>query len=581
MSANPGSRVVEELDDIDLSRGRLEQTNILTDDDQLNNSDDDIICMTDNNIENYTDTGEFIEDNESVTIEGNNKDDEINANTPSISRTKRRAEKRMMKKRRKQLLRNLRESQYDQDILTNEDDISNNSLSVTNHESSNHRRNNMNEQLLNNLINDLAIKIRTQHPYIANIKRPQLLLQSLRELNDMVGMDRLKEGVTLQVIRLIESINNNDSDLGMLNTILYGDPGVGKTRIGIILAKIWYSIGFLESNASNDSSKTDQIKNIAQDPIFLYVAGIVIIYGWAMISGIYKKYGMKGLIISLVALGIVLAAGWYFYTRSQGDIEETTDNDNNEDAGVVQRDDYFDRSIIRVVSGEDFIAGFVGQSAIKTKALLQECLGKVLFIDEAYSLYEPPHGSVFGAEALAAINLFMSENAGKIVVVFAGYKDKMQQGIFKIQPGLPRRCMWHFECDSYDGKQLSEIFLRQLQIKGWKVDNPRQVRQIISDNVNLFPSYGGDTERLIFFSQLAASKNHFYNGQIENKNMLTVHDIMDGLQYLGENNIHGNDNKNNGSNLHNQGQHKESTDMSNNMSDEQLTSLLEQLRKVS
>lgn len=531
----------------------------------INQQDDiDIVCLSSEEIEDNI----SIELKESINI-GNNRENAIINKSPR-NRTERRTEKRMIKKRRKQLLRNLQESQHDLgDLLEGPEEGFSNTSFQTNEDNTRIHKSNTGE-MLNNLINDLTNKIRTKHPYISNIKRPQLLLQSLRELNDMVGMDRLKEGVTLQVLRLIEAVNGEESDLGMLNTILYGDPGVGKTRIGIILAKIWYSIGFLENNVQNDVDKTVQIEVILQNPMFIFLIGMVITYGWAMVSKIYNKYGIKGLIISFIAIGIILGIVWYYYMKSQGDIE---DKNTDVETDISHRDDSFDRSIIKVASGEDFIAGFVGQSAIKTKALLQSCLGKVLFIDEAYSLYEPPYGSVFGAEALAAITLFMSENSGKIVVVFAGYKDKMKQGIFKVQPGLPRRCMWHFECDSYDGKQLSEIFLRQLQSKGWSVDNPRNIRQIISDQANLFPSYGGDTERLIFYSQLAASKNHFYNGNNKNKNVLTVRDITDGLQYLAENNIHDNTiDKNVG---------MDSSSQNNDISNDRLKSLLHRIDELS
>ena len=104
----------------------------------------------------------------------------------------------------------------------------------------------------------------------------------------------------------------------------------------------------------------------------------------------------------------------------------------------------------------------------------------------------------------------MSEHPDSIAIIFAGYKNLMKNGIFRIQPGLPRRCMWHFKCKGYDGDQLGDIFLRQVYSEGWKIresDYPK-IRQLICNNIDMFTAYGGDTERLLFFSQLEASRTN-------------------------------------------------------------------------
>ncbi len=168
-----------------------------------------------------------------------------------------------------------------------------------------------------------------------------------------------------------------------------------------------------------------------------------------------------------------------------------------------------DRDLIRVVSRQDFVAEYLGQTATKTKALLYANLGKVLFIDEAYSLYNGERDQ-FGIEALTTLNLFMSENPDGIAVIFAGYKELMKYGVFRVQPGLPRRFMWHFECTGYDGEQLADIFYRQVYQDGWGIrkSDYQAIRKLMCDNSDMFKSYGGDTERLLFYSQLEASRTN-------------------------------------------------------------------------
>jgi hypothetical protein len=163
-----------------------------------------------------------------------------------------------------------------------------------------------------------------------------------------------------------------------------------------------------------------------------------------------------------------------------------------------------------------------------------------VFIDEAYSLLNDSRDP-YGLEALTTLNLFMSENPESIVVIFAGYEDLLQNGIFKAQPGLPRRCMWQFKCEGYNGPQLASIFYRQLEKEGWDVVNRKAVTKLITKNLDLFPSFGGDTERLSFFSQLEASRETF----LSTKNTahigirtLTIEQIKRGLERLKENNIH-------------------------------------------
>jgi len=161
-----------------------------------------------------------------------------------------------------------------------------------------------------------------------------------------------------------------------------------------------------------------------------------------------------------------------------------------------------------------------------------------LFIDEAYSLLNDTRDA-YGMEALTTLNLFLSENPGKIVVIFAGYEDLMKYGIFQAQPGLLRRCMWKFKIDGYSGDELADIFFLQAKKEGWRIPSKeiRKIRNVISSNKQLFTAFGGDTERLLFFSQLEASKNSISMSSSDlSGKLLTYNDIKMGIISLKENN---------------------------------------------
>ena len=382
---------------------------------------------------------------------------------------------------------------------------------------------------LESLIQIIQDKIQTDDPQIKCVKYPNLLITSLIELNHLVGMERLKDSIALQVMRLIDGANNGEKSTKMLNTILYGPPGVGKTKVGIILAKIWCALGYLKKpanikvnlgNTAPGIPGTTTINNTSGggdiNP-FVFIVLLLLFYGFTyIISGISFVYNTVGalwlLFIVIMTVLIVMFLYWnsktYTYITNivkvpiQGQQDETNIDDK-------KLDQIQDRDIITVVSRQDFVADYVGQTATKTKALLYSNLGKVIFIDEAYSLINGERDP-FGMEALTTLNLFMSEHADSIAVIFAGYKDIMKHGIFRIQPGLPRRCMWHFECTGYDGNQLVDIFLRQVYTEGWAIrkSDYGRIRQLICDNEDMFKSYGGDTERLLFFSQLEASRTN-------------------------------------------------------------------------
>jgi hypothetical protein len=102
------------------------------------------------------------------------------------------------------------------------------------------------------------------------------------------------------------------------------------------------------------------------------------------------------------------------------------------------------------------VAGYVGQTAIKTKGVLDNALDGVLFIDEAYSLSS---NDDFGKEAIETLVKFMEDNRDRLIVIVAGYQNEMQEFI-NTNPGLKSRFNKYFHFPNYSGSELLEILLR-------------------------------------------------------------------------------------------------------------------------
>ncbi|MGM9522547.1 MAG: AAA family ATPase [Oscillospiraceae bacterium] len=109
------------------------------------------------------------------------------------------------------------------------------------------------------------------------------------------------------------------------------------------------------------------------------------------------------------------------------------------------------------VDRSGLVAGFVGQTAIKTDEAIKKALGGVLFIDEAYALTSKEGENDFGHEAVETILKAMEDNRDDFVVIVAGYEELMEQFISS-NPGLESRFNRYFVFEDYTGEQLYEIF---------------------------------------------------------------------------------------------------------------------------
>ena len=102
------------------------------------------------------------------------------------------------------------------------------------------------------------------------------------------------------------------------------------------------------------------------------------------------------------------------------------------------------------------VAGYVGQTALKVKDVVEEAIGGILFIDEAYSLATQAGGNDFGSEAIDTLVKLMEDNRNNLVVIVAGYGKEMEQFLHS-NPGLISRFNRFIEFNDYSSEELIDI----------------------------------------------------------------------------------------------------------------------------
>lgn len=118
------------------------------------------------------------------------------------------------------------------------------------------------------------------------------------------------------------------------------------------------------------------------------------------------------------------------------------------------------------VTREDLVGQYVGHTAPKTKEVLKRAMGGVLFIDEAYALHRPDSERDYGQEAIEMLLQVMEEQRDRIVVVLAGYGDRMD-AFFSLNPGLRSRIAHHLDFPEFTTDELVEIGDRMIRAQGF------------------------------------------------------------------------------------------------------------------
>ena len=295
---------------------------------------------------------------------------------------------------------------------------------------------------IEDLIN-VAKLCETSEKHNHDVLKLNKIKNSLQKLNRLVGMKSLKESIIYQILFFVQDLHTNE----MMHTALMGPPGVGKTTVAKILARIYKDLGFLS------------------------------------------------------------------------------------------------RGRLICVTREDLVGQYLGETAIKTKRVLDHALGNVLFIDEAYSLGNGEREDMYAKECIDTLTAFLSENTEDFVCIVAGYEDELHKCFFAGNQGLDRRFPWKYSIDSYNPVELSTIFLNQLRKRSWKfrpgkvTDCISLIEQLITENKHIFSNNGGDIQCFVDTCMMAHSKRVF-GSKRKYKRCLLPEDVHRGFALYKKNRKH-------------------------------------------
>lgn len=131
-------------------------------------------------------------------------------------------------------------------------------------------------------------------------------------------------------------------------------------------------------------------------------------------------------------------------------------------AEILHRLGYVRTGHLVAVTRDDLVGQYIGHTAPKTKEILKKSMGGVLFIDEAYYLYRPENERDYGQEVIEILLQVMENQRGDLVVILAGYKDRMDT-FFRSNPGMSSRIAHHVDFPDYQSDELMSISQLMLQ----------------------------------------------------------------------------------------------------------------------
>jgi probable Rubsico expression protein CbbX len=136
-------------------------------------------------------------------------------------------------------------------------------------------------------------------------------------------------------------------------------------------------------------------------------------------------------------------------------------------AEILHKLGYVRRGHLVAVTRDDLVGQYIGHTAPKTKEVLKKAMGGVLFIDEAYYLYRPENERDYGMEAIEILLQVMENKRDDLVVILAGYADRMDK-FFTSNPGFRSRIAHHIDFPDYQADELAQIGEKMLDAQGYR-----------------------------------------------------------------------------------------------------------------
>ena len=176
----------------------------------------------------------------------------------------------------------------------------------------------------------------------------------------------------------------------------------------------------------------------------------------------------------------------------------------------------------------DLIAGYLGQTAIKTNEVIKSALNGVLFIDEAYSIGgNMDKKDAYSKECIDTLCESLSVHKDNLMVVIAGYEDELNNCFFSYNQGMKSRFAWKYTIDGYSAEELYCIFISKLTMFRPFNHGKEQMIHWFSKRIHDFPSFGRDIETFISKIKIVYA-NRMFCCQCEISTSITMDDVVAG-----------------------------------------------------
>ncbi|PZN33271.1 MAG: CbbX protein [Proteobacteria bacterium] len=140
-------------------------------------------------------------------------------------------------------------------------------------------------------------------------------------------------------------------------------------------------------------------------------------------------------------------------------------------AQILHRLGYVRKGHVVAVTRDELVGQYIGHTAPKTREVIKRAMGGVLFIDEAYYLYRPENERDYGQETIEILLQDMENRREDLVVILAGYKDRMER-FFRSNPGMSSRIAHHIDFPDYSAAELFEIACAMLRRMHYELSPP-------------------------------------------------------------------------------------------------------------
>lgn len=179
-------------------------------------------------------------------------------------------------------------------------------------------------------------------------------------------------------------------------------------------------------------------------------------------------------------------------------------------AEILHRLGYVREGHLVSVTRDDLVGQYIGHTAPKTKEVIKRAMGGVLFIDEAYYLFRPENERDYGQEAIEILLQVMENNRDDLVVILAGYKDKMDR-FFTSNPGMRSRIAHHLDFPDYTREELLAIAKMMLAEQNYRFSDEAE---------SVFADYIPRRMQLAHFANARSIRNALDRARLRQANRL-------------------------------------------------------------